>query len=90
MLTVVIAIDIDSYSIIAGPDIITRGFIYVKESEELINECKEIARREIELVLDKHVIEWHVLKLNVKKALERYLYDKTKRRPTIFPIIMEV
>ncbi|MEG1256533.1 ribonuclease J [Clostridium sp.] len=90
MVTVVIAIDKETYSIIAGPDIITRGFVYAKEAEEMINQAKEIARREIENSLENKVVEWYVLKLNVKRALERFLYDKTKRRPTIFPIIVEI
>lgn len=90
MVTVVVAIERESYSIIAGPDIITRGFVYAKESEELINEAKEIARRELESALDKKVIEWYVLKANMKSAMERYLYEKTKRRPSILPIIMEI
>lgn len=90
MLTVVIAIDAERYTIIAGPDIITRGFVYAKEAEDMIKECKEIVRREVEDSLDNQVIEWYVLKLNIKKALEQYLYGQTKRRPTIFPIIMEV
>lgn len=90
MLTVVIAIESDSYSIIAGPDIITRGFVYAKEAEAMIKECKEIARREVECALSNQVKEWYVLKLNIKKALEYYLYGQTKRRPTIFPIIMEI
>jgi ribonuclease J len=90
MVTVVVAIERESYSIIAGPDIITRGFVYAKESEELINEAKEIARKELESALDKKVIEWYVLKANMKSAMERYLYEKTKRRPSILPIIMEI
>lgn len=90
MLTVVIAIEAGSYSIIAGPDIITRGFVYAKEAEAMIKECKEIARREVECALSNQVKEWYVLKLNIKKALEYYLYGQTKRRPTIFPIIMEI
>lgn len=90
MLTIVVAIERETYSLIAGPDIITRGFIYVKESEVLIREVKEIARKEIENCLDNKIVEWYVLKSNMKKAIEIYLYEKTKRRPSIFPIIVEV
>lgn len=90
MLTVVIAIEAESYSIIAGPDIITRGFVYAKEAEAMIKECKEIARKEVECALSSQVKEWYVLKLNIKRSLEHYLYGQTKRRPTIFPIIMEI
>ncbi|GIM29729.1 ribonuclease J [Clostridium polyendosporum] len=90
MLTIVVTIEKESYSIIAGPDIITRGFVYVKESEELINEAKEIVRKELDRCLENKIVEWYVLKANMKKSMERFLYEKTKRRPIILPIIMEV
>jgi len=90
MLSVVVTIERESYSIIAGPDIITRGFVYVKESEKLINEVKEIAIKELNNCLDNNIIEWFVLKSNMKRSIERFLYEKTKRSPIIFPIIMEV
>jgi beta-CASP RNase J family ribonuclease len=90
MFTIVVAIEKESYSIISGPDVITRGFVYAKESEELINEAKDIARRELENCLDKKILEWSLLKNNVKKSVEKLLYEKTKRRPSIIPIIMEI
>ncbi|RDY23661.1 ribonuclease J [Romboutsia maritimum] len=90
MVTIVIAIERDTYSIVAGPDIITRGFIYARESEELIKQIKMISKNEIELCLEDKIIEWQVLKNNVKKSIEQLLYDKTKRTPSVFPIIMEI
>ncbi|MBU3170516.1 ribonuclease J [Clostridium estertheticum] len=90
MLTVVVTLERESYSIIAGPDIITRGFVYAKESDVLINEVKEIVRTELNKCLENKVIEWNVLKFNMKKSVERYLYEKTNRRPIILPIIMEI
>ena len=90
MLTVVVTLERESYSIIAGPDIITRGFVYAKESDVLINEVKEIVRNELNKCLENKIIEWYVLKSNMKKSIERYLYEKTKRRPIILPIIMEI
>lgn len=90
MLTIVATIEKESYSIIAGPDIITRGFVYAKESEALIKEAKDIVRKELEDCLENKVIEWYVLKANMKKSMEKYLYEKTKRRPIILPIIMEI
>ncbi|MBU3157472.1 ribonuclease J [Clostridium estertheticum] len=90
MLTVVVTLERESYSIIAGPDIITRGFVYAKESDVLINEVKEIVRIELNKCLENKVIEWNVLKFNMKKSVERYLYEKTNRRPIILPIIMEI
>jgi len=90
MLTIVAAIEKESYSIAAGPDIITRGFIYVKDSEELINEVKEIATQELMKCLQNQTIERAVMKINIKKAIERFVYEKTRRRPSVFPIILEV
>lgn len=89
MLTIVVAIERETLSIVSGPDVITRGFVYVKESEELINKVKELSVNELEKCLSVGVIEWYVLKTNIKKAVENYIYEKTKRRPTIIPIIME-
>jgi beta-CASP RNase J family ribonuclease len=90
MVTIVIAINKESYSIVSGPDIITRGFIYARESEDLINKIKEVSKDEIERCLEKEVLEWQILKNNVKRSVEHLLYHKTKRRPSVFPIIMEV
>lgn len=90
MVTIVIAIDRETYGIVAGPDIITRGFVYAREAEELINDIKEISREEVEVCLNNNVVEWHILKTSVKKSVEQLLYDRTKRRPIIFPIIMDV
>lgn len=90
MLTIVVAIDREALSIVSGPDIITRGFVYVKESEELIKELKDISIVELEKCLERGIVEWYVIKSNIKKAVEHYIFEKTKRRPTIIPIIMEV
>lgn len=90
MLIVVAAIDLETYSIMGGPDIITRGFVYAKDSEELINEVKAVATKELEMCLAYQMVEWYMLKANIKRVVEQLLYEKTKRRPTILPIIMEV
>ncbi|WP_396125082.1 ribonuclease J [Clostridium sp. CX1] len=90
ILTVVVTIEKETYSLIAGPDIITRGFIYVKESEELIYQAKSIVRRELERNLDNRITDWYLLKSGMKREIEKFLYEKTKRRPIILPIIMEI
>lgn len=90
MLIVVAAIDLETLSIMSGPDIITRGFVYAKDSEELLGEVKAVATKELEMCLAYQMIEWYVLKARIKKEVETLLYEKTKRRPTILPIIMEV
>lgn len=89
MLTIVVAIERESLTILSGPDVITRGFVYVKESEALIKGVKEIAAQELDTCLEKGIVEWYLLKSAVKKSVENYIYEKTKRRPTIIPIIME-
>ena len=90
MVTIVVAINKETYSIVSGPDIITRGFIYARESEVLIKKIKDVAKEEIEICLENNIIEWQVLKSGVRKSVEQLLYHKTKRRPSVFPIIMEV
>jgi beta-CASP RNase J family ribonuclease len=90
MLTVVVTIERESYSIIAGPDIVTRGFIYAKESEVLLDASRDIVRAEIEKCLDNKITEWVVIKSNIKVALGQFLFNKTKRRPVIIPIIMQI
>lgn len=90
MVTIVVAINKEEYRIVSGPDVITRGFIYARESEDLINKIKDISKEEIEKCLEGNIMEWQVLKGNVKKSVEHFLYHKTKRRPSVFTIIMEV
>ena len=90
MVTIVVAINKETYSIVSGPDIITRGFIYARESEGLIKKIKDVAKEEIEICLENNIIEGQVLKSGVRKSVEQLLYHKTKRRPSVFPIIMEV
>ncbi|MGL5314169.1 MAG: ribonuclease J [Peptostreptococcaceae bacterium] len=90
MVTIVVAISKDTYNIVAGPDVITRGFIYARESEDLINRIKQVSKEELENCLNNNILEWQVLKSNVKKSVENLLYNKTKRRPSVFTIIMEV
>jgi ribonuclease J len=90
ILTVVATIEKEARSILAGPDIITRGFVYVKESETLINEARDLVRKELERCLDNNITEWVVIKSSIKNALGKFLYEKTKRRPLILPIIMEI
>ncbi|MCR8746371.1 ribonuclease J [Romboutsia lituseburensis] len=90
MVTIVVAINKENYSIVAGPDVITRGFIYAREAEDIINKVKEISKEEVEKCLEKEILEWQVLKNSVRRSVEHFLYHKTKRNPSVFPIIMEV
>ncbi|WP_462409287.1 ribonuclease J [Neobacillus sp. Marseille-QA0830] len=76
--------------IAAGPEIISRGFVYVRESEKLMDDSTKLVRDIVERNLAKAVFEWASLKQEIRDDLNRYLYEKTKRRPMILPIIMEV
>ena len=90
-LVVVVATVDTSYRMIAsGPDLVSRGFVYVKESEELMVGARETARAAIERSLSKRTYDWAQLKATVKDDLAKYIYKNTKRRPMILPIIMDV
>jgi beta-CASP RNase J family ribonuclease len=90
ILTVVVTIEKETCTVISGPDIVTRGFIYVKESEELLKEVKEVVKKELDKCMDQKIVEWIVIKSNIKNSLGQFLYNKTRRRPIILPIIMEI
>lgn len=90
ILTVVVTIDRQTGKVIAGPDIISRGFVYVRESEHLMDEAKIIVRNCLETCLENQIREWSALKANIRDELRDYLYQKTKRKPMILPIIMEI
>lgn len=75
--------------IVSGPEIISRGFVYMKASEDLIKESTEITKKVVEDNLENKDFEWSTLKQEIRDSLSRYLFDKTKRRPVILPIIME-
>ena len=74
---------------IAGPDIVTRGFVYVREAENLLTEAKEIVVEAVERCAEKKVTDWSTIKNTLKDDLSDYLWKKMKRTPVILPIIME-
>ena len=90
MIVVVINLSAEDGSVITGPDIVTRGFIYVKDNGELMEELQIIAAHAIDQCLTRRVTDWATIKNAVKNELSGYLYKKTKRNPMILPIIMEV
>ncbi|ERM19548.1 ribonuclease J [Brevibacillus laterosporus] len=90
ILVVVVTLSKQHGTIVSGPDIISRGFVYVRESEELMEEANRIVAQTLQKCMDEKVNEWSSLKNNVKDTLGRYLYEQTRRRPMILPIIMEV
>ena len=90
IINVIVAMEKETRSIISGPDIVTRGFIYVRESEELVNEIKEISYDSIQSSIDKNIFKWSEIKNNIRNDVSSFIYSKTKRKPIIVPIIMEV
>ena len=90
MIVVCVNLSSQDGSVITGPDIITRGFIYVKESEELMEELREVAMEAIDRCARKHVRDWAAIKSAIKNDLSGYLYKHTKRNPMILPVLMEI
>lgn len=90
LIIAVATIDSTTNEILSGPDIVSRGFVYVRESEELMTEAQKILYDTLQSCLDSHTREWNVMKNKMKESLSSYIYSKTKRSPMILPVIMEV
>ena len=90
IINIIVAIEKETKTIASGPDIVTRGFIYVRESEELVNQIKEISYDSIQTSIDKNIFKWSEIKNNIRNDVGSFIYSKTKRKPIIVPIIMEV
>ena len=90
IIIVVLTIDKASCSCVAGPDIISRGFVYVRESEDLMDAVRSVADGVVQQCVNGHNIDWTTLKNGIKNEVGGFLFSKTKRRPMILPIIMEV
>ena len=89
---IIIVLTLEKYTnqLLAGPDIVSRGFVYVRESEYLMDEAREVVYSALERCLDNHVTDWTKIKTEIKDSLSDYLWKKMKRNPMILPIIMEV
>ncbi|KAA9006447.1 ribonuclease J [Paenibacillus spiritus] len=90
ILVVVVTLSKQNGAIVSGPDIISRGFVYVRESEGLLDEANRIVSSTLQRLMSEKVNEWASLKTSVKDSLGRFLFEQTRRRPMILPIIMEV
>ena len=89
---IIIVVTLEKYSnqILAGPDIVSRGFVYVRESENLMDEARDVVNDALDRCLYNGVSDWGKIKNEIKDSLSEYLWKKTKRNPMILPIIMEV
>jgi len=90
MVVVVMTLSGETAALISGPDIITRGFVYEKESDKLMEELRRVAMESIRYCEDRYITDWATIKSRVKSNLSGYLYKTTKRSPMILPIIMEI
>ena len=90
IMIVVLGLDAASDELVSGPDIVSRGFVYVRESDELMEEARIVVNDAVEGCLSRGVADWGKLKSSIKDSLGDYVWKKTKRRPMILPIIMEV
>lgn len=90
IMIVVMSLEKSTGYLVAGPEIVTRGFVYVKESDELMEEARLLVDEAVEDCLDRGISDWGKLKSVTKDVLSEYVWKKTKRRPMIMPIIMEV
>jgi ribonuclease J len=90
LIIIVATIDVQACGIMSGPEVVSRGFVYVKESEKLLDQIKELSRTAIEESLLKGACDWNQLKFKVKDDLSKFIYTQTKRKPMILPIIMDI
>ena len=90
LIIVVVTLEQESGQILAGPDIVSRGFVYVRESEDLMDECRMVVQEALDECLNRGITDWGKLKSCVKDALGDFLWKKTKRSPMILPVITEV
>ena len=89
IIIVVLTLQAGSGQLLAGPDIVSRGFVYVRESEDLMDHAREVVEQALDGCLEKGITDWSKIKAAVKDALSDYVWKRTKRSPMILPIIME-
>jgi len=90
LIVIVVAMDSSTGEIISEPDVVSRGFVYVRESENLMDDIKKVIYEEIRKCEENHITDWSTIKSNLKDTLRDYIFEKTKRNPMILPIITEV
>ena len=90
IIIVVMKLESGSGQVLAGPDIVSRGFVYVRGAESLMDEARKLLDETMDYCMDKNITDWGRIKTEIKDELGEFVWKKTKRRPMIMPIIMEV
>ncbi|MCR4718143.1 MAG: ribonuclease J [Firmicutes bacterium] len=90
LIIVVVTISREKEEIVSGPDVVSRGFVYVRESEDLMQHIKDVARERIEACKRANINDWATIKTSIKNSIYKYIYEETNRTPMIIPVIMEV
>ena len=90
LLIIVVTLEKTSNQLVAGPDIVSRGFVYVRESETLMDDCREVVQEALDACLMRGISDWGKIKTSIKDSLSEFLWKRTKRSPMILPIITEV
>ena len=89
---VIVVLTLDKYSgrVMSGPDLVSRGFVYVRESEDLMEDARQVVTEALDYCETRHIIDWSKIKNTIKDDLGAFIWKRTKRSPMIVPIIMEV
>ncbi len=90
IIILVLTLEQGSGQVLAGPDIVSRGFVYVRGSESLMDEARQVLEGTMQQIVDKRITDWGKIKTEIKDALGEFVWKETKRRPMVIPIIMEV
>lgn len=90
IIVVVLTLEGGSGRVLAGPDLVSRGFVYVRGAESLMDEAKSVLENTVEYCMDNNIVDWSKIKTEIKDALGEFVWRETKRRPMIMPVIMEV
>ncbi len=90
LIVIVMGMDASTGEIVSGPDVVSRGFVYVRESENLMDDLKRVIREEVRKLEENHISDWSTIKTTLKDELRDYIFEKTKRNPMILPIILEI
>ena len=90
IIIVAVTMDRESGDILSGPELISRGFVYVRESEQLLESARNVVNRSLDYCYDNNISDWSSIKNEVRDSLSRFLYQKTRRSPMILPVIMQI